>query len=147
MIEGIDHRKGVRYTSFMTPNTYVPLVDTTHTDPIDTGDVRITLVDDGTALVAYPNPFRQRVTIRIENSDLKTVNGVATAILTDLSGRREQVPLTPQGHSSNNTITQSSTYTLDLTSRPQSTYLLTLTTTTGHQHTLRLLKQADIFGR
>ena len=122
-------------TSFMTP--YIPR-DTTHTDPIDTGDVHITLVDDGTALVAYPNPFRQRVTIRIENSDLKTVNGVATAILTDLSGRREQVPLTPTAHGQ---------YTLDLTSRPQASYLLTLTSADGKTHTVRLLKQSDIFGQ
>lgn len=50
---------------------------------------------------------------------------------------REQVRLTPDapGH-----------YTLDLTYRPQATYLLTLTTADGHQHTVRLLKQSDIFG-
>ena len=64
--------------------------------------------------------------------------GVATALLTDLSGRREQVPLTP---------TAPGQYTLDLTSRPQATYLLTLTTATGHQHTVKLLKQCDIFGQ
>ena len=125
-------------TAFMTP--YV------HTE--EPGEVHITLVDDGTALVAYPNPFRQRVTIQIENSDLKTVNGVATAILTDLSGRREEVRLAPDGDFHINTLTNSHihTYTLDLTSRPQSTYLLTLTTADGCQHTVRLLKQSDIFG-
>ena len=37
-------------------------------------------------------------------------------------------------------------YTLDLTTRPQATYLLTLTTADGKQHTVRLLKQSDIFG-
>lgn len=31
-------------------------------------------------------------------------------------------------------------------SRPQATYLLTLTTSDGRQHTVRLLKQSDIFG-
>ena len=55
-----------------------------------------------------------------------------------ISGRREQVSLTP---------TAPGQYTLDLTSRPQSTYLLTLTTATGQTHTLRLLKQSDIFGQ
>ena len=118
-------------TSFMTP--YVPT-----TDPIDPGDVRITLVDDGAALVAYPNPFRQSVKIRVESGELKVENGVATAWLTDLTGRRQQVRLTPDGPGQ---------YTLDLTSRPQTTYLLTLTTADGKQHTVRLLKQSDIFSR
>jgi hypothetical protein len=64
-------------------------------------------------------------------------------------GRREEVRLTPSGHSSNNAITHSSnhTYTLDLSSRPQATYLLTLTTADGKQHTLRLMKMSDIFSR
>ena len=121
-------------TSFMTP--YVPS-DTTHTDPVDTGDVRITLADDGVVLVAYPNPFRQRVTIKVESGELKVENGVATAWLTDMMGRREEVHLTPSGPGQ---------YNLDLTSRPQATYLLTLTTADGKQHTVRLLKQSDIFG-
>ena len=137
-------------TAFLTP--YTP-IDTTHTDPIDTGDVRITVVGDEGAFVAYPNPFRQSVKIRVESGALKVENGVATAYLTDLTGRREEVRLVPEGtasaHSSTQAITQSSnhTYTLDLTSRPQSTYLLTLTTSTGQTHTVRLLKQSDIFGQ
>lgn len=118
-------------TAFMTP--YV------HTnDPIDTGDVRITLMDDGAALVAYPNPFRQSVKIKVESGALKVENGVATAWLTDIMGRREQVRLTPDGPGQ---------YSLDLTARPQATYLLTLTTADGRQHTVRLLKQSDIFSR
>ena len=114
-------------TSFMTPYVY--------TGPQDTGDVRIKVVEDGNAFVAYPNPFRQKVTIEIENSKLKIENGVAKAWLTDMQGRREEVRLTPAGNGK---------YTLDLTSRPQATYLLTLTTATGKTHTLRLLKQSDI---
>ena len=117
-------------TSFMTPYVY--------TGPQDTGDVRIKVVEDGNAFVAYPNPFRQRVTIEIENSKLKIENGVAKAWLTDMQGRREEVRLTPAGNGK---------YTLDLTSHPQATYLLTLTTATGKTHTLRLLKQSDIFSR
>ena len=117
-------------TSFMTPYVY--------TGPQDTGDVRITVVEDGNDFVAYPNPFRQKVNIGIENGDLRIENGVAKAWLTDMQGRREEVRLTPAGNGK---------YTLDLTSRPQATYLLTLTTADGKQHTLRLLKQSDIFSR
>ena len=117
-------------TSFMTP--YV------HTGPQDTGDVRIKVVEDGNAFVAYPNPFRQKVNIGIENGDLRIENGVAKAWLTDMQGRREEVRLTPAGNGK---------YTLDLTNRPQATYLLTLTTANGKTHTLRLLKHSVIFGR
>lgn len=126
-------------TAFMIP--YV------HTE--EPGEVSITLVDDGSALVAYPNPFRQSVRIKVQGGQLKEHNGTVTAILTDLSGHREQVRLIPQGHSSNNTFTQSHNqiYTLDLTSRPQATYLLTLTTASGKTHTVRLMKMSDIFTR
>lgn len=86
----------------------------------------------------YPNPTKQKITIRVESGALKVENGVATAWLTDLSGRREQVRLTPIG---------SGQYSLDLTSLPQATYLLTLTTADGKTHTVRLLKQSDIFAR
>ncbi len=114
-------------TAFMTP--YV------HTE--EPGEVSITLVEDGTELVAYPNPFRQSVRIKVQGGQLKEHNGTGTAILTDLSGRREEVRLTPDAPGQ---------YTLDLTSRPQATYLLTLTTADGKQHTVRLLKQSDMFG-
>jgi len=115
-------------TAFMTP--YV------HTD--DPGEVNITLVEGGNAFVAYPNPFRQSVKIRVESGALKVENGVATAWLTDLTGRREEVRLIPDGPGQ---------YSLDLTSRPQATYLLTLTTASGKTHTVRLMKMSDIFTR
>ena len=130
-------------TSFMTPYVY--------TGPHDTGDVRIRVVGDEESWVAYPNPFRQKVNIEIENGELRMDGhtpvsdhpsqegtGVAKAWLTDMQGRREEVTLTPAGNGK---------YTLDLTSRPQATYLLTLTTANGKTHTIRLLKQSDIFGR
>ena len=123
-------------TSFMTP--YV------HTGSQDTGDVRIKVVEDGNAFVAYPNPFRQKVNIGIENGDLRIENGVAKAWLTDMQGRREEVILTPAGNGK---------YTLDLTSRGSARtstggpLLLTLTTATGKTHTLRLLKQSELFGK
>ena len=114
----------------MTPYVY--------TGPHDTGDVRIKVVGDEESWVAYPNPFRQRVTIEIENSKLKIENGVAKAWLTDMQGRREEVRLTATGNGQ---------YTLDLTSRPQATYLLTVTIADGKTHSIRLLKQDDIFSR
>ena len=115
-------------TAFMTPYVYTG----------DTGEVNITLVEGGNAFVAYPNPFRQSVRIKVQGGQLKEHNGTVTAILTDLSDRREEVRLTPDAPGQ---------YSLDLTSRPQATYLLTLTTADGHQHTVRLLKQSDIFTR
>jgi len=117
-------------TAFMTPYVY----DTTNHG--GGGEVRITVVDPSQraplVLVSYPNPFRQRVTI--ESSETLT----ATAWLTDLTGRREQVRLTAEGNGR---------YTLDLTSRPQATYLLTLTTASGKTQTIRLMKMSDIFTR
>jgi hypothetical protein len=88
--------------------------------------VSITVVGDKGTFVAYPNPFRQHVTI--ESSETLT----ETAWLTDLTGRREQVRLTADGPGR---------YSLDLTSRPQATYLLTLITNDGKQHTIKLLKR------
>ena len=94
--------------------------------------------DGSSAITIYPNPFSQRVTIETENEELKTENGVATAWLTDISGRREQVSLTAEGPGR---------YSLDLTARPQATYLLTLTTASGKTYTIRLMKMSDIFTR
>ena len=79
----------------------------------------------------YPNPTYGKVTISTHES-------IVSAFLTDLSGRREEVRLTPTGFGQ---------YTLDLTPRPQATYLLTLTTADGKAHTLRLMKMSDIFSR
>ncbi len=122
-------------TAFLTP--YIS-ADTTQTGPVDTGNVRIVLAENDGWIAAYPNPFRQRVVIEMKNEELRMKNGIVTAILTDLSGRREEVRLTPDGPGQ---------YSLDLTSRPQATYLLTLTTASGKTHTVRLLKQSDIFDK
>ena len=90
--------------------------------------------------IVYPNPFRQSVRIKFVGAypRVSPQDGTVTAILTDLTGRREVVRLIPTGPGQ---------YTLDLTTRPQATYLLTLTTADGRQHTVRLLKQSDIFGQ
>ena len=125
------HAYIARYTdtAFLTPYVY----DSTGHG----GGIGITLVEGGNAFVAYPNPFRRKVTIQVESGELKVERGAATAWLTDMSGRSEEVRLTPDGPNR---------YSLDLTSRPQATYLLTLTTADGRQHTVRLLKQTDVFG-
>ena len=127
-------------TSFMHPYGYrfdndTTGDDTTHVDPPsppDTGDVRVLLPENGSPFVSYPNPFRQRVNIEYSGTEQ-----IVSAYLTDLSGRREEVRLQPQGNGR---------YTLDLTSRPQATYLLTLLTQGGQQHVVRLMKMSDIFG-
>ena len=127
-------------TSFMHPYGYrfdndTTGDDTTHVDPPsppDTGDVRVLLPENGSPFVSYPNPFRQRVNIEYSGTEQ-----IVSAYLTDLSGRREEVRLQPQGNGR---------YTLDLTSRPQATYLLTLITQGGQQHVVRLMKMSDIFG-
>ena len=98
----------------------------------DTGNVSIVMDEAGGAFVAYPNPFRQRVTVRTDGGEALTA-----AYITDIEGRREEVHLQPDGNGR---------YTLDLTARPQASYLLTLVTATGRQHTMQLLKQTDMFG-
>ena len=98
----------------------------------DTNDVRIVMAEDGNAFVAYPNPFRQRVNIEYSGHQ-----PITAAYLTDIMGRTEQVELSANGNGR---------YTLDLTARPQAAYLLTLITTDGQKHTVKLLKQSDIFG-
>ena len=97
------------------------------------GDVRIVMAEDGNAFVAYPNPFRQRVNIEYSGQQ-----PITAAYLTDIMGRTEQVELS---------ATAPGRYTLDLTARPQAAYLLTLVTQDGHRHTVRLLKQSEVFGQ
>ncbi|MBO4752754.1 MAG: T9SS type A sorting domain-containing protein [Bacteroidales bacterium] len=150
----IDTSLYITGNSFSTPTTFgdiacgmgqyiAKLTDTSMGSPYvyDTtshgGEVSITLVEDKATLVAYPNPFRQSVRIKVESGQLKEHNGTVTAILTDMTGRREEVRLTPTGDGQ---------YSLDLTSHPQAAYLLTLITADGHHHTLKLLKQSDFFG-
>ena len=121
-------------------NAFIALyIDTAFMSPYTggTGNVSITFTPDVGAFTVYPNPFRQIVNIKVENTELKSVNGTVTAILTDITGRSEEVHLAPQG---------GGRYLLDLTARPQASYLLTLTTADGRQHTLHLLSQADRFG-
>ncbi len=79
----------------------------------------------------FPNPTSGKVTVT-------SPEPLVAATLTDLMGRREEVRLIPKG---------SIQYSIDFTSRPQGVYLLKLTTADGRQHTLKLLKQSDIFAK
>ena len=99
-----------------------------HSKPVDPIGIDIVATD---AVKAYPNPTTGKVTILCPEP-------IATVWLTDMMGRREEVRLSPDGPNR---------YTLDLSFRPQATYLLTLTTTDGKQYTVRLLKQSDILTR
>ena len=143
--DGEDRAYVLKYvdTFFSTPYVYVEPDDSTNHG--GGGEVNITLVEGGNVFVAYPNPFRQSVKIKVESGALKVENGVATAWLTDIMGRREEVRLIPSGE--RKTESGERVYSLDLSGRPQATYLLTLTTADGKTHTVRLLKQSDIFGQ
>ena len=59
--------------------------------------------------------------MKVSGSALQSHDGVVTAWLTDMQGRRED--------------------TLDLTARPPAAYLLTVTTADGRELTFRLMKQ------
>ena len=140
---GIPTVEATQIKAYPNPTSGQVTIDLASLPPIqpvvrDSSDIQVTLSDEAGAFVKYGNPFRQRVNIQVESGELKVESGVAIAWLTDMQGRREEVRLTPAGNGK---------YTLDLTSRPQATYLLTLTTANGKTHTLRLLKQSDIFSQ
>ena len=93
----------------------------------------------------FPDNSKESASKRFANeihSNKPLLDALRPTILTDLSGRREEVRLTPDAPGQ---------YTLDLTSRSSARtstggpLLLTLTTADGRQHTIRLLKQSDIF--
>ena len=114
-------------TSYWNPAslTKTLVIGNVPTPPVD--------IDEVTApqVLVHPNPTNGKVTISTHES-------IVSATLTDLTGRREQVRLTAEG---------TDCYSLDLSSRPQTTYLLTLITASGKTHTMKLLKQSDIFSR
>ena len=101
------------------------------TKPLTVSSVRISTVDAEPQIQVYPNPTTGKVSIT-------TSDTLVTATLTDMMGRSEELCLTPQADGR---------YSLDLTSRFNAVYLLSLTTNDGRQHTVRLLKQSDIFAK
>ena len=104
--------------------------------PSDSRDVSMVLYTSPSAPFSQSEthnfPYHQRYNMKVSGSPLLSHNGVVTAWLTDMQGRREEVVLTPTGPDQ---------YTLDLTSRPPAAYLLTVTTTDGRELTFRLMKQ------
>ena len=87
-------------------------------------DIRLATSEDGGCMVAYPNPFRQRVRVRYHGTER-----LCEAFLTDMQGRRERVTLAPVGEGE---------YSLDFSHLPPAPYLLTLVTHSGKQITARL---------
>ena len=104
--------------------------------PSDSRDVDMVLYTSPSAPFSQSEthnfPYHQRYKMKVSGPGLQSHDGVVTAWLTDMQGRREEVVLTPTGPDQ---------YTLDLTSRPPAAYLLTVTTTDGRELTFRLMKQ------
>ena len=88
-------------------------------------------------IVLYPNPLRGVLKVKIGDGKLMERDGAATAILTDITGRYEEVRLTAEAPGQ---------YLLDMATTQMlkqsgsQTLLLTLTTDDGKKHTVRLLK-------
>ena len=78
--------------------------------------------------MVYPNPTSGNVTI-------VTTDHLVCAYLTDMLGRREELRLSSVG---------SGQYSIDFTSFPQATYLLTVISDDGRKYTTHLLKQSAI---
>ncbi len=77
--------------------------------------------------VIYPNPTSGEITIVVDAP-------LSGAVLTDMTGRSEEMkPI----------AVAPGVYTLDLSSRSQAPYLLTLTTTDGRKRTIRLIRMEN----
>ena len=104
--------------------------------PSDSRDVSMVLYTSPSAPFSQSEthnfPYHQRYNMKVSGPGLQSHDGVVTAWLTDMQGRREEVVLTPTGPDQ---------YTLDLTNRPPAAYLLTVTTADGRELTFRLMKQ------
>ena len=104
--------------------------------PSDTSDVDMVLyTSPGAPFSQYEccnYPYHQHYNMKVNGPKLQSHDGIVTAWLTDMQGRREEVVLTPTGPDR---------YTLDLTNRPPAAYLLTVTTADGRELTFRLMKQ------
>ena len=102
----------------------------------DTSDINMVLYTSPGAPFSQTEsanfPYHQRYNMKVNGPKLQSHDGIVTAWLTDMQGRREEVVLTPTGPDR---------YTLDLTSRPPAAYLLTVTTADGRELTFRLMKQ------
>ena len=107
------------------------LIDSIPTPPAPPASI---VTVESSDFTLFPNPTTGKVTIQVQTPNFT----IQHCQLSDLAGRREEIRLTPDG---------SGQYTLDLTTYPPATYLLTLTTADGRQHTVKLLKQSDFIGK
>ena len=102
----------------------------------DTSDINMVLYTSPGAPFSQTEsanfPYHQRYNMKVNGPKLQSHDGIVTAWLTDMQGRREEVVLTPTGPDR---------YTLDLTNRPPAAYLLTITTIDGRELTFRLTRQ------
>lgn len=104
-----------------TDNRIVRTLNVTAEPPVGIPD------ETGNASVSvYPNPTCDRTTIN-------STEPLISARVTDMAGRSEVVKLDAAGGNG---------YSLDLTTRPQGAYFLTLTTASGQGHTVKLIKQS-----
>jgi len=130
-------------TTFMTPYVYVaPPIDTTIVDTtvIDTTAVSIhelSILDSQFSI--FPNPTSGKVTIT-------SPAPLVSATVTDMMARQVYTKTIKQSNIVYQTDGTPQAITTDLSHLPQGAYFLTLTTASGKSHTLKLIKQSDIFG-
>ena len=125
-------------TTFMTPYVYVaPPIDTTHTDTSTVSIPDFSSLNSQFSI--YPNPTSGKVTIT-------SPAPLVSAIVTDMMGRQVYTKTIKQSNIVYRTDGTPQAITIDLSHLPQGAYFLTLTTASGKSHTLKLIKQSDIFG-
>ena len=107
-------------TSFMTPYIYVAPIDTTAV-----GIHELSILDSQFSI--YPNPTSGKVTIT-------SPDPLVSATVTDMMGRQ-----TYTTRALCNPATQS--LTMNLSHLPQGAYFLTLTTSSGETHTVKLIRK------
>ena len=90
-------------------------------------DIQLVVRDGEPVATVYPNPCAQRVTVDWDGDEPPLA-----ATVTDISGRTYSVALAASGQGR---------YTVDFSSLPAANYLLTITTSSGHRVTTRLLKR------
>ena len=100
-------------------------------------DIQLVVRDGEPVATVYPNPCAQRVTV-----DWSGDEPPLAATVTDITGRTYSVALTAAGAGQSDSEAKiAGRYTIDFSSLPAANYLLTITTTSGHRVTTRLLKR------
>lgn len=100
-------------------------------------DIQLVVRDGEPVVTVYPNPCAQRVTVDWDGDEPPLA---ATVI--DITGRTYSVALTAAGAANSDSEAKiAGRYTIDFSSLPAANYLLTITTSSGHRVTTRLLKR------